>query len=412
MTVSRAGSTRSFLPYARQLIDTSDIRAVTGVLRSGHLTTGPAVRRFESGFKTAVGAKHAVAVSSGTAALHTALLAAGIGAGDEVITTPYTFVATASTILHSGARPVFVDVVPGGFNLDPSGIPARLTKRTKSIVAVHFAGEPCDLDALTRISGRHGLILIEDAAHALGAAYQGRKIGSIGDLTAFSFHPAKHITTAEGGMVTTNSSELADRMRRIRNHGLSLDVHEREARQTWMYDVMTPGYNYRLSDIQSALGTSQLRKLSRFLRRRRSIARAYQKLIGDMEELVLPSDPAGRSVRHGWHLYVVRVKEGAVRGGRDAVYKELIASGIGVNVHYRPVHLFSCYRRLLGTRPGDFPNAERSFREALTLPLFPAMTAGDVQRVATALRNAVGRLLIRKVSRRVRGGGAFSAGRV
>ena len=385
----------NFLPYARQTIDAADIRAVMKVLRSSHLTTGPTVENFENKFADRVGAKYAVAVSSGTSALHTALVAAGIGPKDEVVTTPYSFAATSNAILHAGAVPVFVDIRPDTFNIDPDRIEKKIGKRTKAVVAVHFAGLPCDLDPLQRICRRHGLKLIEDAAHALGAVYRGRPIGSVGDLTTFSFHPAKHITTGEGGMITTSSNVFAERMRRFRNHGITADVNQRNKKNSWKYDIDEIGYNYRLSDIHCALGMSQLDNLRRFVDRRRKIAAMYLSELKDLDAIVLPEGGKGAGTKHSWHLFMIRLRLNRIQGDRDAVFRDMRQKGIGVTVHYLPIHLFKYYRTRLGCRFGDFPNAERLFQEALSLPLFPSMTRSDVRRVVMALKETMADMKMR-----------------
>lgn len=386
---------KPFLPYARQSIDASDVRAVANVLRSSHLTTGPAVEKFERKFADMTGAKYAVAVSSGTSALHVALAAAGIGPGDEVVTTPYSFAATSNAILHAGAVPKFADIRPDTFNIDPEWVEKEIRKRTRAVLAVHFAGLPCDLDHLRRICRRRGLRLIEDAAHALGAVYKGRPIGSVGDLTTFSFHPAKHITTGEGGMITTSSKVFAERMRRFRNHGITADVNQRIKQNSWKYDIHEIGYNYRLSDIHCALGMSQLDKLGRFVRRRREIALMYRSELRNLDEIVLPEGEKTAGTIHSWHLFMVRLRLNRIRADRDAVFRELRRKGIGVNVHYMPIHLFKYYRTRFGCRFGDFPNAERLFQEALSLPLFPSMTRSDVRRVVKALKGTIADIKMR-----------------
>ena len=375
------------LPYGRQWIDTGDIEAVSAVLRSDWLTTGPKVEEFEHAVATFVGAQEGVAVSSGTAALHAALAAAGIGPDDEVIVPPLTFVATANAVVFQGARPVFADVDPETLLIDPQAVQARITSQTKAIIAVDYAGQPCDYDALRTLADRYGLILIADACHALGAAYKDRRVGTLADLSIFSFHPVKHITTGEGGMVTTNDCALAAFMRRFRNHGISCDLHERERQGSWQYEVTEVGYNYRLSDVQCALGVSQLRRLPDWLEQRQFLADCYRRALA-----VLPGVRPLRvqeHVSHAYHLYVVRLEGSPAGVDRRHVFSELRARGIGVNVHYIPVHLQPYYQQHFLTKPGDCPVAEQAYERILSLPIFPAMSAHDVERVTEAITAAV-----------------------
>jgi perosamine synthetase len=374
------------LPYGRHHVDEDDIAAVVEVLRSDWLTTGPKVAKYEVAFSRRVGAKYAVALSSGTAALHAAAFATGFGPEDEVITTPMTFAASANCVLYQGARPVFADVQPDTLNLDPASVEAAVTSRTRAIIAVDYAGQPADLEELTDIARRHGLTFIEDAAHALGATYRGRTVGSIADLTVFSTHPVKHITTGEGGMVTTNHKELAEKMRWFRNHGITTDHRERAARGEWSYEMVALGYNYRLSDINCALGLSQLAKLDRLLQRRREIAARYNTAFAGLPWLeplaVMPDrEPA-------WHLYVVRLRLERLRVGRVQVFAALRAENIGVNVHYIPVYWHPYYRQL-GYPRGLCPVAEAAYERLLTLPIFPAMTDRDVEDVIEAVCKVV-----------------------
>lgn len=383
----------AFLPYARQWIEENDITAVSKVLRSDWLTTGPTVGEFEKEFAARVGATFAVAVSSGTAALHAACFAAGIGRGDEVITTPLTFVASANCALFLGARPVFADIDPKTYNISPGEIEKRITPATKAIIPVHFAGQPCDLDPIHEVARRHNLVVIEDAAHALGAAYKGHPVGGLSDLTIFSFHPVKHITTGEGGMVTTNNKELYRRLLLFRNHGI---VRERELiiedQGPWYYEVQDLGYNYRLTDIQAALGLSQLKKLDRFLKRRRQIVDMYNEAFAALPEVEIPYQaPYADSA---WHLYILTLRLDRLQKSRREIFAALRAENIGVNVHYLPVYRHPFYRRLLDSssfNPKDFfcPNAEEIYQKIITLPLFPAMTDQDVADVITAVYKVI-----------------------
>ena len=373
------------LPYGRQHVDESDIQAVTEVLRGDWLTNGPTVARFEEAFAAWVGARFAVALSSGTAALHAAAIVAGLGPGDEVILSPLTFLASANCLLYCGAVPIFADIDPATLNLDPERVEAAVTSRTKAILPVHFAGLPCDMDRIRAIAQPRGLRIIEDAAHALGAEWNGGRIGSLGDLTTFSFHPVKHITTGEGGMVTTDDPHLAEKLRRFRNHGIDKQVRDRQA--TWRQDMVTFGFNYRLTDIQSALGISQLRRLDAGLARREAIARQYQAAFGPMAELLPAPVPAG--TRHAWHIYPLRIEPDRLREDRETVFRALRAENIGVNVHYLPVHLHPFYRERFGTDRGLCPAAEEAADRLLTLPLFPQMTDEDVEDVVAAVRKVI-----------------------
>ena len=442
---ARAGrEQRITIPYARQWIDEEDIQSVISVLRSDWLTQGPKVKEFEEAFCDYVGSKYAVAINSGTAALHLACLAAGIGPGDEVITSPITFVATANCAFYVGALPVFVDIDPMSFNLDPNKLEAHLEKRgattdnpaclalrsiagrgqrtntvhrspftvqsrtknrtqqttfnelrARALIPVHFAGLPCNMPEIWRIARKFGLITIEDACHALGAEYpSGEKVGSCAysDMTVFSFHPAKHITTGEGGMVTTNDRALYERLLLFRNHGITRNsgkfvncslltavkypksqIPNPKSHNSWYYEMQDLGFNYRMTDIQSALGISQLKKIHMFIEKRREITSYYNKVLKDVEDYItLPHD----NKNHAWHLYVIQLK----RGNRDRVFRRLRENGIGVNVHYIPVYLHPYYQGM-GYKKGICPEAEEYFARAITLPLYPAMKRSDLKLV-------------------------------
>jgi len=371
---------KQWIPYGRQTIDDADIAAVIDVLRSDYLTTGPKVAEFEAVVAEYCGAEHGVAVSSGTAALHCCMHALGIGPEDEVIVPPITFAATANSVLYQGGVPVFVDVDPDTLLLNPELVESRITSRTKAVVAVDYAGHPCDWDALREVADRHGISLVADACHASGAEYKGRKTGTLADLTVFSFHPVKHIATGEGGMVVTNDPALAERIRTFRGHGITSDFRSREEAGAWHYEMVDLGFNYRLTDIQSALGISQMRKLDSFLARRREIADIYGRAFADTP--VMPLE-IRENRSHAYHLYVVRVPE------RDRVFAALREAGIGVNVHYIPVHLHPYYRENLGTGEGLCPVAEDAYREILSLPMFPAMIDEDVDMVISQTLKAV-----------------------
>jgi UDP-4-amino-4,6-dideoxy-N-acetyl-beta-L-altrosamine transaminase len=372
---------RPILPYARQSVSDDDIEAVVEVLRSDWLTTGPKVDVFETAFADFVGAAEAVAVANGTAALHAAMAAAGIRASDEVIVPAMTFVASANAAIYQRARPVIADVDGATLLIDPRSVEEKITARTKAIVAVDYAGQPCDYDALRRIAEPRGLTLIADACHALGAEYKDKKVGAIADFTVFSFHPVKHITTGEGGMITTADRGAAEQMRRFRSHGINANHRQRSEQETWRYDMESLGYNYRLSDFQCALGLSQLGTAPARLARRREIARAYDRAFcafANVKPLI-----AAPQVLHAYHLYVIRVRD------RARVFRNLRQRGIGVNVHYLPVHLHPYYRRTLGTAPGDCPVAEQAYEEILSLPMFSGMTMDDACRVIEAVAEEV-----------------------
>src|SRR5450755_2264760 len=328
---------KTLLPYGRQSITDADIQAVVDVLRSDWLTTGPKVAEFEEAFAARVGAAHAVSFSSGTAALHGAAFAAGLKPGDEAITTPLTFAATANCVLYQGAIPVFADVCPDTLNLDPEQVERKLSTKTRAILPVDYAGHPADLTAILEIARSHGLIVIEDACHALGAEYSGRPVGSIADMTVFSFHPVKHITTGEGGMVATNDPRLAETLRRFRNHGISSDARQRQSAGQWHYEMVLLGFNYRLTDIACALGIMQLQKLESNLARRREIAARYTVAFREIPAVIPPA--VRPEVNPAWHLYPIRLDLSKLTVGRAEVFRALRAENIGVNVHYIPVHL-------------------------------------------------------------------------
>ncbi len=372
------------LPYGKQSISDEDIAAVTAVLRSDWLTTGPAVAKFEKKFAEFAGAKEAVAVSSGTAALHAAMHAIGVNRGSEVIVPAMTFAATANSVVYCQGKPVFIDVEPGTLLIDHKNLENLISKRTKAIVAVDYAGQPCDYEELRDIAGRHSLPLIGDACHALGGRYHGQAVGSLADLNIFSLHPVKHITSGEGGVITTDDSRLAERMRIFRNHGISTDHFRREQMKTWYYEMIDLGYNYRLTDFQCALASSQLTNLSAWVQRRQVIARAYCRAF-DKTNGVMPLE-LKPDISHAYHIFVARFCAGAADADRDLLFRAFRAEGIGVNVHYFPVHLHPFYRRHFKTREGQCPVAEAASREILTLPLFPRMSDLDIQDVINAVQ--------------------------
>jgi perosamine synthetase len=375
------------IPYGRQKIDDADVAAVIEVLRSDWLTTGPKVDEFERDVAHYVGAKHAVAVSSGTAALHAAMYALGITPGDEVIVSPMTFAASANCIVFQGGLPVFADVDPDTLLIDPERVEEKITSRTKAIVAVDYAGHPCDYDALNALAGQYRLKLVADACHSLGATLKNRPAGSLADMSTFSFHPVKHITTGEGGMVTTNDASFAQRMRRFRNHGITTDHRERHSQGEWFYEMVDLGYNYRITDFQCALGASQLLKLNAWINRRQRIAEryseAFEDLVGIRPLQVRPQ------VSHAYHLFVIRVDAQGAGITRNQLFRTLREHGISANVHYIPVHLHPYYRSRFNIGGGLCPVAEHAYGEILSLPIFPGMTDEDVETVIDAVRNAV-----------------------
>jgi perosamine synthetase len=376
---------KTLLPYGRQWIDDDDVAAVTAVLRSDWLTTGPKVDEFEHAFAEFTGSKHAVAVTNGTAALHTAVYALDIQPGDEVIVTPMTFAASVNCVLYQGGTPVFVDVEPDTLLIDPEQIEAKITSRTKAIIAVDYAGHPCDYDRLQAIAQRHNLKLIDDACHAVGGSYNGRPVGTLADLNTFSLHPVKHFTTGEGGVITTDDAELARRMRIFRNHGITTDHRQRAEVGGFFYEMVDLGYNYRITDFQCALGLSQLRRLPEFLARRQHIAALYDAAFVDID--YVKSLAVRPNVNHAYHLYMVQFDTEALGLSRAEIFSALRAANIGVNVHYIPVHLHPYYQQHRNTGPGMCPIAEAAYERLITLPIFPQMVESDVDDVILAVRN-------------------------
>ena len=369
-----------WLPYGRQDIDQSDVDAVTQVLRGDWLTTGPAVSEFEAALSRIAGGGECVSVTSGTAALHTAYAGLGLRAGDEVVTTPMTFVATASSAALLGATVRFADISEDTMNIDPAAAAEQVSERTRVIAAVDYAGHPADLAALRVVADRAGAALLEDAAHSIGARYHGQPIGAIADVTCFSFFPTKHLTTAEGGAVVARNAEVAARARRFARIGRSEVVEQRKDEGEWFYEMTALGLNYRLPDVLCALGASQLRRLPAFLARRRALVERYNALLADCPGLRLPVPRA--DVEPAYHLYSVRVLDGR----RREVFDRLRAAGIGVQVNYIPVYWHPVFEDL-GYRRGACPVAERAYSEQLSLPLFPAMVDADQDRVVEALQH-------------------------
>jgi dTDP-4-amino-4,6-dideoxygalactose transaminase len=376
----------AFLPFALPDIGEEEIAAVVACLRSGWVTTGPATRQFEQEFRAYLGGEvETISVNSATAGLHLALECLGIGPGDEVIVPTLTFTATAEVVRYLGATPVFVDVDPATLNLSPTAVEAAITRRSRAIVPVHYAGMACDMDALLEVARAHGLRVVEDAAHAFPTRYRARLVGTLdSDITVFSFYANKTMTTGEGGMVVTRDPELARRIRLMRLHGISQDAFNRYVSKTpaWFYEVVAAGFKYNLTDIASAIGIEQLRKIDNFLARREQLARRYDEALGSLP-LVLPPRPDDGST-HAWHLYVVRLAPGA-RLRRDELINELSRRGIGTSVHFIPLHRQPYWRDTCALMPEQFPVAEASYHTMLTLPLYTRMTDADQERVVAAM---------------------------
>ncbi|WP_066192289.1 UDP-4-amino-4,6-dideoxy-N-acetyl-beta-L-altrosamine transaminase [Gracilibacillus timonensis] len=380
-------SDHSFIPYGKQSLDEEDIQAVVNVLRSDYLTTGPAINQFEEAIAAYVDSKYAVAFSSGTAALHGACFAAGITEGDEVITTPMTFVASSNCVLYQGGTPIFADIDPVTYNINPLEIEKKITNKTKAIIPVDFTGQPCELEEIIEIARRHKLIVIEDAAHALGATYRGQKIGSISDMTMFSFHPVKHITTGEGGVITTNNKVYYEKLLAFRSHGITRDRSQMmDDHGPWYYEMQFLGYNYRMTDIQAALGISQLRKSDQFLERRKEIVEKYNWHFKDIKEVVIPKQSA--FVESSWHIYVLRFCSNVLQVSKAKLFNELRNCDIGVNVHYIPVHKQPYYKNL-GYNQCNYLEAEHLYEEAITLPLFPSMTDQEVEYIIQTIKRII-----------------------
>ena len=376
---------KKFLPYGKQFIDQSDIDAVVNVLKSDYLTQGPVIGQFESAFKETVGAKFAVAVSNGTAALQLSLLALDIGPGDEVITTPNSFLATSNAILYVGATPVFVDIELNQFGIDPTKIEAAITNKTKAIIPVHFAGFPVDLELIHEIANKYNLKVIEDSCHALGAKYKESNIGSCAysDCSTFSFHPVKHIATGEGGMITTNSNDVYQKLLTLRTHGVTKDSNQLTQNPgPWYYEMQTLGFNYRMTDIQAALGCSQLKKLTSFVKRRREIAKQYDAVFSGSDLI----KPIKEQVHHwcSYHLYVVQIDFDSIGKNRADVINELKDNGIGTQVHYIPIIDQPYYKENVKVT-GNFKHCRAYYKQALSLPMYPLMDDEDVKKVVEAL---------------------------
>lgn len=375
------------IPYGKQSISEEDIQAVVEVLRSDYLTTGPAVEKFEQDLCGFLGVKHAVAISNGTAALHAACFAAGIGPGDEVITTPITFAASANAVLYCGGTPVFADIDPVTWNISPESIRGKVTSRTKAIIPVHYTGLPCDMDAIMAIAKEYNLMVIEDGAHVLGAEKKGSVLGCTGDMMTLSFHPVKHITTGEGGAIVTDDDVLAAELRRFRTHGI-VRGERMSARhdEPWFYEQQALGFNYRITDFQCALGSRQLVSLPGFLARRREIADRYYKAFSSMEEIQLPARVEG--VDSAWHIYVIRLNLEMLTATRKEIFNRLKELGLGVNVHYIPVYYHPYYQQL-GYQKGICPIAEDFYERIITLPLYPSLSDLEIETVIRVFRSVL-----------------------
>ena len=385
-----------FCHFHRPWLGEDEEREVIETLRSGWLTTGSRTHEFERRFADYIGCKHAIGLNSCTAGLHLGLVSLGIGSGDEVITTPITFASTANVIIHQAARPVFVDVEPDTLNIDAALIESEVTEKTKAILPVHLFGQPCEMETILRVAEKHHLAVIEDAAHAIETEYRGKKVGSIGDLTSVSFYPTKNITTGEGGMVTTDRDDLAEKIRILSLHGITADAWQRYGDDGYTHwDVIYPGYKYNMFDIQAALGIHQLKKIEEFWRRRRSLVAIYNEAFKEVPEIQILS--VKDDVKSAYHLYVIIVKTEMLTINRDAILQALKSAGIGVGVHFRALHLMSYYSKTFGFKRGDFPRAEYASDRVISLPLYPKMEEKDARQVIKAVKEIFHRSAKRKV---------------
>jgi dTDP-4-amino-4,6-dideoxygalactose transaminase len=377
-----------FLPPFAPCLGDEEYEEVVDTLRSGWITMGPKTRQFEQAFARHVGASHAIAVSSCTAGLHVALVAGNVGPGDEVITTPLTFCSTANVIIHQGAVPVLADVQPDTYNIDPEEIERRLTPRTKALIPVHLGGQPCEMEAIQALAEQHNLLVIEDAAHALGAEYKGRRTGTFGDVTVFSFYATKNLTTGEGGMVCTEDEDLAERIAILRLHGITSDAWKRYSdKGSWYYEVLLPGYKYNMTDVQAALGLHQLAKQERFQELREQYARIYTEAFADLPEIQAPY--VQEHVRHAWHLYLIQLDLERLTIDRGQFIEALRRENVGASVHFIPLHLHPYYQQQYGFKKGDYPVAERVYEGIVSLPLYPKMTRKDVHDVIEAVSRVI-----------------------
>jgi dTDP-4-amino-4,6-dideoxygalactose transaminase len=381
----------TFLPFSIPTIGEEEINEVVDSLKSGWITTGPKVKRFEEAFKKYVGAPFAVPLSSATAGLHLTMLALKLQPGDEVITTPMTFAATVSMIVQGGGTPVLADIEPGTLNIDVQAIRRKITPRTRAIVPVHFAGQPCDMDEIFALASEFGLKVIEDAAHAVGTEYKGARIGSLDSISVFSFHPIKNITTGEGGMVATRDEQLAEEISLMKFHGMNREAWKRyEASGTPNYDIVMPGFKYNMMDLQAGLGLHQLDKLDSFIEMRTLLANFYNEAFYDVEELVTP-EPVPYEHRHAWHLYTPLIRIETLNIDRDGFMAQLKAENIGTGLHFKAIHHHPYYRDTLGIAQGELPNADYASERILSLPLFPLMTLEDARDVVAAVKSVIAR---------------------
>lgn len=377
--------------YGKQLIDRADIEEVTRVLKSNWVTQGPKIREFEEAIATYCGARYAVAVSSGTAALHLACLVAGLGPGDEAITSPVTFLATANSVVYTGARPIFSDINYDTANIDPGRIKGKIGKRTKAVLPVHLAGLPADMVEISSLAKKNNLMIIEDASHALGAEYQGEKIGSCkySDMAVFSFHPVKHITTGEGGCITTNSKRLRDKLLALRSHGVYRSEGLQKRLGGWFYEMRDLGFNYRITDIQCVLGLSQLKKLDRFLKNRALIAERYDHAFLSLEAQVKLPALKYKDRKHAWHLYLFRLRLNQLKLTRRRFYDLIKSKGINAQVHYIPLYRQPFYKTLLGNGRMDWPLSERYYEEVISLPIYPSLSEKEQNRVVQVVKKII-----------------------
>ncbi len=374
--------------YGHQYLDDADIQAVVDVLKGDYLTCGPNITSLEKALCDLTGAKYCIAISNGTAALHVACMAAGVGPGDEVITTPMTFAASANCALYCGATPVFADIDPETYNIDPEDIERKITEKTKAVVAVDFTGQAVKVDEIRKICDKHGIIFIEDAAHSIGTTYNGVQVGNMADMTTFSFHPVKTVTGGEGGAVMTNDKELYDKLVLYRSHGITRNeaMMEKESEGGWYYEMIDLGYNYRMTDFQAALIESQLKKLPAFKARRQEIVKRYNEAFADVEQIFVQKEiPESDTTRH---LYIIQLKLDTLQATRREVFDALAAENVQCNVHYIPVYYFPYYQKL-GYEKGLCPNAEAAYEGFISIPLYPAMTDADVEDVITAIKKVV-----------------------